>query len=107
MKLLLNLHKPENYAFFCPVSRVHLTRSNPVAFVNEVTPAIERAIKSKTLVVVDEKAEQAESKPTAPVAEPKEETPVTKEEVKTEPEVTEETEKAEKTTRKRRGSSNS
>lgn len=54
MKLQLNFNKPGNYAFFCPVSRVHLTRSNPVAFVNEVTPYIKRGLKSKSIIEVSD-----------------------------------------------------
>lgn len=50
MDLQLNFNKPENYAFFCPVSKLHLTRGNPVGSVNEVTPHIKRALKSKTLL---------------------------------------------------------
>lgn len=52
-KLMLNLRKPNNYAFFCPVSKVHLTVSNPVGYANEVTPAILTAIKVKTVLDVD------------------------------------------------------
>lgn len=54
MKLQLNFNKPGNYAFFCPVSKVHLTRSNPVAFVNEVTPYIKRGLKSKSIIEVSD-----------------------------------------------------
>lgn len=54
MKLQLNFNKPGNYAFFCPVSRVHLTRSNPVTFVNEVTPYIKRGLKSKSIIEVSD-----------------------------------------------------
>ena len=53
VKLMLNLHKFNNYAFFCPVSRLHLTVSSPVGYTNEVTPAILRAIKLSTLIDVD------------------------------------------------------
>lgn len=53
IKLALNRHKFNNYAFFCPVSRLHLTVSNPVGMTNEVTPAILKAVKSKTLIDVD------------------------------------------------------
>lgn len=52
MKLQLNFNKPGNYAFFCPVSKVHLTRSNPVGFVNEVTSYISRGLKSKSIIEV-------------------------------------------------------
>ena len=59
MKLQLNFNKPDNYAFFCPVSNVHLTLSNPVAFVNQTTPYIERGLKSKAIIdVTDENAGQ-------------------------------------------------
>ncbi len=51
--LKLNLRKPNNYAFFCPVSKVHLTVSNPVGSANEVTPAILRAVKANTIIDVD------------------------------------------------------
>ena len=53
IKLALNLHKFNNYAFFCPVSRLHVTVSNPVGYVNEVTTAILKALKSQTLLDVD------------------------------------------------------
>lgn len=52
-KLTLNLHKANNYAFFCPVSKVHLTVSNPVGFASEVTPAILRAIKANNVIDAD------------------------------------------------------
>ena len=50
---MLNLHKFNNYAFFCPVSRLHLTVSSPVGFTNEVTPAILKALKVETILDVD------------------------------------------------------
>lgn len=50
---MLNLHKPNNYAFFCPVSKVHLTVSSPVGFASEVTPAILRAVKANTVIDVE------------------------------------------------------
>ena len=53
IKLMLNSRKPYNYAFFCPVSRVHLTVSSPVGFANEVTPAILKAVRVKTVLDVD------------------------------------------------------
>lgn len=53
IKLMLNRQKFNNYAFFCPVSKLHVTVSNPVGYVNEVTPAILRAIKLSTLIDVD------------------------------------------------------
>ena len=53
IKLALNLHKFNNYAFFCPVSRLHVTVSNPIGYVSEVTTAILKALKSQTLLDVD------------------------------------------------------
>ena len=53
IKLMLNTHKFNNYAFFCPVSRLHLTVSSPVGFANEVTPAISKALKAETILDVD------------------------------------------------------
>lgn len=54
MKLALNPKKVNNYAFFCPVSRLHLTLARPVGFVNKTTPYIDNALKSKTLIQLDE-----------------------------------------------------
>ena len=34
IKLMLDTHKFNNYAFFCPVSKLHLTVSSPVGFTN-------------------------------------------------------------------------
>lgn len=108
IKLMLNTQKHNNYAFFCPVSRLHLTVSNPVGYTNEVTSAISKALKNKTLIDVDgvieagavEKQTTAEpvKKEEKIVENVKEEAP-TEEPVKT----TEETpveEKPKKTTRK-------
>lgn len=53
VKLLLNPKKQGNYAFFCPVSRLHLTAGSPSGTADGVTPAILRAIKSGTLIDVD------------------------------------------------------
>lgn len=50
---MLNLHKFNNYAFFCPVSRLHLTVSSPVGYANEVTTAILKALKAETILDVD------------------------------------------------------
>ena len=54
MKLQLNFNKPDNYAFYCPVSRIHLTRSNPVAIIDEVTPYIRRGLKCKSIIEIEE-----------------------------------------------------
>ena len=76
IKLLLNLHKFNNYAFFCPVSRLHLTVSSPVGFANEVTPAILKALKAKTILdvdgVIDIEAGTVKVKQAAPVTKAKE-----------------------------------
>ena len=53
MKLVLNMRKPYNYAFFDPRSRIHLTVSNPIGFANEVTPAILRGLRSQVIIDVD------------------------------------------------------
>lgn len=60
MKLQLNFNKPNNYAFFCPVSRLHLTRTNPIGYADEVTPSIKRALKVGNILDITE--EKAESK---------------------------------------------
>ena len=53
IKIALNLKKPGNHAFFCPVSRLHLTRSNPVGHVDRVTSAILIGLTYKTLLDVN------------------------------------------------------
>lgn len=53
IKLRLNPSKPGNYAFFCPVTRLHLTLTNPVGSTDRVSNYILRGIKSKTLIDVD------------------------------------------------------
>lgn len=53
IKLQLNIRKPNNYAFFCPTSRLHLTYSDPVGVVDRVTPAILIGLKSGKLIDVD------------------------------------------------------
>lgn len=58
MRIALNLHKRDNYAFFCPQTRVHLTVDNPVANIDRVSPAIERGLKSKSLIDLDKAEEQ-------------------------------------------------
>lgn len=77
VKLALNRHKFNNYAFFCPVSKLHLTVSNPVGYANEVTPAILRAIKVNTLIDVDGviDIETGTVKDAQPVKTPVQETP--------------------------------
>lgn len=85
IKLMLNLHKFNNYAFFCPVSRLHLTVSSPVGYANEVTPAILKALKAETVLDVDgvvdietgtvKVAEQKKAAPTQEVEKPSVQTP--------------------------------
>ena len=52
IELGLNNKKPGNYGFFCPVSKLHLTLSNPIGSVNadRVTSYILRGIKTKVLI---------------------------------------------------------
>jgi len=84
MVVKLNPRKINNYAFYCPVSRLHLTRySNPVGSVNEVTPYIERGLRSGVLIEVKEEAEVQKRRKAAkeeaasePVEEPVIEEPV-------------------------------
>jgi len=49
----LNPRKSNNYAFFCPVTKLHLTVRNPVGTASEVSPAILRAVKIGLLIDVD------------------------------------------------------
>lgn len=53
IELRLNQRKPGNYAFFCPVTKLHLTLVNPVGITDRVSPYILRALKSNTLVDVN------------------------------------------------------
>ena len=54
MKLALNLLKSNNFAFFDPQSRLHVTVSSPVGIVDGATPAIERGLRSKAIILVDD-----------------------------------------------------
>ena len=83
MKLQLNFNKPGNYAFFCPVSKVHLTRSNPVGFVNEVTPYISRGLKSKSIIDVSDNTVTGQKTAKPEETKPEETKPVQTDEVKT------------------------
>lgn len=53
IELRLNQRKPGNYAFFCPVTKLHLTLANPVGITDRVSPYILRALKSNTLIDVN------------------------------------------------------
>jgi hypothetical protein len=53
IELRINLRKPGNYAFFCPVTKLHLTLTNPVGFTDRVSPYILRGLKSKTIIDVN------------------------------------------------------
>lgn len=75
---MLNLHKFNNYAFFCPVSRLHLTVSSPVGFSNEVTPAILKALKAETVLDVDGVIDIETGTVKAGTQAPKQEKPVEK-----------------------------
>lgn len=39
-RIMLNLMKPSNNAFFDPVTKLHLTRQNPMGIVNVITPHV-------------------------------------------------------------------
>lgn len=49
----LNTAKSNNFAFFCPVSKLHLTLSSPVGSISKTTKAVLRGLKSDTLIDVD------------------------------------------------------
>lgn len=73
IELMLNLGKRDNYAFFDPESRLHLTAASPVGTVPQVTAAIQRGIDTNVLIRMDNVAKQApvaKSAPAAPVSEP-------------------------------------
>lgn len=53
IELRLNPRKASNYAFFCPVTKLHLTLANPVGITDRVSPYILRAVKSKTLIDIN------------------------------------------------------
>lgn len=53
VELKLNLRKPGNYAFFCPVTKLHLTLTNPVGTTDRVSAYIIRGVKSKTLIDIN------------------------------------------------------
>lgn len=53
VELRLNPRKPGNYAFFCPVTKLHLTLTSPVGMTDRVSPYILRGVKSKTLIDVN------------------------------------------------------
>ena len=52
MELMLNPRKRDNYAFFDPESRLHLTASSPAGSVQQATDAIKRGISTGVLVVI-------------------------------------------------------
>ena len=113
IRFALNTKKFNTYAFFCPVSRLHLTLSNPVGISNRVTPAILRGLKSKTILDIDNAVDmttgaekvlsQEETKEPVPevpetIEEPKE--PVAETEIETEAQETTEEAVAKKTRKK-------
>ena len=53
IELRLNPRKLGNYAFFCPVTKLHLTLTSPVGTTDRVSVYILRALKSKTLIDVN------------------------------------------------------
>ena len=107
IKFMLNKYKFNNYAFFCPVSRMHLTVSSPVGFSNEVTPAILKGLKAKTILDVDGvidletgTVKEAQAKVQAPQPEQVVEAPI-EESKETEAKKKEQEPKANKSTNKR------
>ena len=53
IKLALNTHKSNNYAFFCPATRLHLTITNPVGNADRISGAILRAVRANTVIDID------------------------------------------------------
>ena len=53
LELRLNPKKVGNYAFFCPVTRLHLTLANPVGYTDRISNYILRAIKGGTIIDVN------------------------------------------------------
>lgn len=86
MKVVLNLSKKDNYAFFDEDSKVNLSISAPVAEVLDITPAIKRGLHFGTLYLIQDKAEADKITETLKdtIIEAKEEEVAIVEEVKTE-----------------------
>lgn len=53
IKIALNTRKPDNVAFYCPKCNLHLTRSNPLGYVQTITGSILTGLKYQTLIDVD------------------------------------------------------
>ena len=53
MRVLLNITKRNNFVFFDPVNKVHMSRISPMAEVKELSPSIKRAILSGSLIDID------------------------------------------------------
>lgn len=53
IRLQLNRGKRDNYAFYCPISKLHLTLSSHMDVAPCVTPYILRGLKTKVLIDVD------------------------------------------------------
>lgn len=49
----LNTNMRDNYAFFCPETRLHLTLTNPVGSADRVSAAIRRGLNANTLIDLD------------------------------------------------------
>lgn len=69
IEFCLNNKRPGNYGFFCPVSRLHLTLSNPIDSINadRVTSFILRGLNTKAIIdirgVVDLETGELKSNP--------------------------------------------
>lgn len=53
IKIALNRQVPSNYAFFCPVSKLHLTLSNPVGYIDRITDSVLVGLRKRTLIDVN------------------------------------------------------
>lgn len=98
IEFMLNLRKRDNYAFFDPESRLHLTAAMPRGYAPSVTARIQRGLDTQVLIKLEESknetpkkapAEPTKSAPEPVVAsvpeEPKAEAPIMNEPVIEEP----------------------
>ena len=51
----LNTKIPENYCFYCPVCKLHLTVTNPVDITDRVSPSLLRGLRAGKLIDIDKK----------------------------------------------------
>lgn len=55
VRIALNKLMHDNYAFFCPVTLLHLSLSRPLGMITVLSDSIERGLKAGTLIDVDNK----------------------------------------------------